>query len=139
MTEGYDCINNYIGKETYSYNAWGQLVNYNNDVGETASYTYYSEQNINCRDTDGNIVIVTLDETNNVKRVVLNFKTSSGLVSAETNGVKENDYYVFNVNIKESVTDPNTGETTLVDSALNGVYHVSIDLNNKSCTITKVS
>ena len=43
MTEGYDCINNYIGKETYSYNAWGQLVNYNNDVGETASYTYYSD------------------------------------------------------------------------------------------------
>ncbi len=43
LTEGYDCINNYIGKETYSYNAWGQLVNYNNDVGETASYTYYSD------------------------------------------------------------------------------------------------
>ena len=43
LTEGYDCINDYIGKETYSYNAWGQLVNYNNDVGETASYTYYSD------------------------------------------------------------------------------------------------
>ena len=22
LTEGYDCINDYIGKETYSYNAW---------------------------------------------------------------------------------------------------------------------
>ena len=43
LTEGYDCINDYTGKETYSYNAWGQLVNYNNDVGETASYTYYSD------------------------------------------------------------------------------------------------
>lgn len=34
LTEGYDCINDYTGKETYSYNAWGQLVNYNNDVGK---------------------------------------------------------------------------------------------------------
>ena len=131
-----------VNDNTYTITTSYLSINYHVTFvidGDNISYTYYSEQNINCRDTNGNIVIVTLDETNNIKRVVLNFKTSSGLVNAETNGVKENDYYVFNVNIKESVTDPNTGETTLVDSALNGVYHVSIDLNNKSCTITKVS
>ena len=30
-------------KKTYSYNAWGQLTNYSDTLGETASYTYYSD------------------------------------------------------------------------------------------------
>ncbi len=133
---------NKVNDNTYTITTSYLSINYHVTfviIGDRISYTFYSEQTIYCRDTNGNIAIVTLDETNNIKRVSLNFKTSTGLVNAETTGIKENDYYVFNVNLKESVTNPNTGEITLVDSELNGVYHVTIDVTNKSCTITKIS
>ena len=92
MTEGYDCINDYIGKETYSYNAWGQLVNYNNDVGETASYTYYSDglrasKTIGDNTTkyyyDGDNVI---NETLNNNNYATNVMGVNGYVSRRQNG-----------------------------------------------------
>lgn len=92
LTEGYDCINDYIGKETYSYNAWGQLVNYNNDVGETASYTYYSDglrasKTIGDNTTkyyyDGDNVI---NETLNNNNYATNVMGVNGYVSRRQNG-----------------------------------------------------
>ena len=92
MTEGYDCINDYIGKATYSYNAWGQLVNYNNDVGETASYTYYSDglrasKTIGDNTTkyyyDGDNVI---NETLNNNNYATNVMGVNGYVSRRQNG-----------------------------------------------------
>ena len=92
LTEGYDCINDYIGKETYFYNAWGQLVNYNNDVGETASYTYYSDglrasKTIGDNTTkyyyDGDNVI---NETLNNNNYATNVMGVNGYVSRRQNG-----------------------------------------------------
>ena len=92
MTEDYDCINDYIGKETYFYNAWGQLVNYNNDVGETASYTYYSDElrasktigdNTTKYYYDGDNVI---NETLNNNSYATNVMGVNGYVSRRQNG-----------------------------------------------------